>query len=1477
MAYQLPRSDRRDYVTVAGPPPRGDKPEKRRSLNVKLFVATLVVLALAIPAIDYWHRYEIRNLVDGLLTTAKEAEEKEDWRTAARLLSQYVELRPDDGDATARLASAIDKGATSGRERLRALPVYAKALELKPDLVDVRARSAELQLMTSEKSALASAEEILQKTPNHPAALGVKAKALARINEKTPVEQRKTMDVIQAHEEAVAKDPGNIETVGRLASLYRDRAADLEKTLGKPAAEWHAKADELIDQLARTRPKDVKTLLLRDRYRRRFSLPTRPDKQQPALSEDLAAALQLAPDRLDVRLAVADEIVAAALSEPLPSSEPGMRRLDRNAAALADEHLSAAIKIAPKDLRAYLARSWLLWELGNREGSVDVLLAASRVAGPFDPQVAARLAASQMILGRWSDAQAALDDLQVATARLQEKEQTLGSIETYRVLWTILRSQWLLGDGNPQRDLVEAEQLLSSVPINKLPPDLSATLLEQIGRCRMSMGQWELASKSFELLLRTRQDIPRVYLSAAIAAMRSNRWDAAVGHFQSLLDNPKLQLTPAVRAQVWQDLLRTRWSQQLRRPPADRDWKAFDQELARFKREQPESAPSALIEAEGMIAKGSDQVDGALRLLERGRATYSKDPVFLNGAFQIYFRLGRLDLARQVLTVLTPQLPKPPIDKHLQLAGAEGRFDLVEKALDDPNLKPADVSPELFATQADLALRAGRPRDARAILTKLDKRQFASVAHQLQLAQLAFRFMDLETLRSLETRLSADKRNRPAALACRSLRFVLEARRVPVGSTEQQNLFIQSDKAAEELQGLRGDWPLSHFIRGLTLEARGQFPPAITAYERALQSSDRSVEVARRLLTLCLLSGDLARGQRWLTQLPEGMTASADLMSVAVAILKSSGQSAAARALVEKGTENNRSLDVLLTRGQFFGFDEEGRDPERAEKDFQHAVQRHPNSVVASVGQSLDAVLANQADTAMNVAVSLSRLRALLDVYPSENGRLALIVATALQLSGDYKQADAAWRFLQERGALEQEPLADQVPRWAIVSQQWASSDLPPSLADWDRWPDAAKKGLAAFVQAGLLPASRESATAEKDRRIVAAAQVSQGGVVNPRQALEAFRSLPAADVRRGDRWLIARLHMMLGDSAAGAAYQALLRGFASPPQLLEAANYFLARGERAESEAAIEALRRATKANVPWDLQARLFALQGKQREAIDVALAAARGESAATSATSPFARELAAAELLTRLNAKDDAFKLIDVSAKRGDKWARLGKAGWLGRQPGMQKQALNELIALQVELPVPAASSILDLVGRQLELRSDPAFTSFLAGILANEERKMKLASSLVAYFELAGDVEQALALARAAHERSPESAVDANNLAFLLSAYQKDHAAALSLLNDAIRRAGPDPGLLDTKGSVLFASGKALEGAALAQATLLVDHKQGVYWLHLAESYAALNAKSEAKGALAEAVRLGLDRGSRRDLAALAKLQQSFAKP
>src|SRR5262249_35652656 len=120
----------------------------------------LVALVVMGTGVHFLHAHQVRRSASGLLDQATRAETEERYADAAKFLNHYLGYVPEDSEALARYAFALDKLPPAPVVRLKTMLVFDQVLRLDPARTSVRRRLVSLAM---ELGRFQDAREHLQK------------------------------------------------------------------------------------------------------------------------------------------------------------------------------------------------------------------------------------------------------------------------------------------------------------------------------------------------------------------------------------------------------------------------------------------------------------------------------------------------------------------------------------------------------------------------------------------------------------------------------------------------------------------------------------------------------------------------------------------------------------------------------------------------------------------------------------------------------------------------------------------------------------------------------------------------------------------------------------------------------------------------------------------------------------------------------------------------------------------------------------------------------------------------------------------------------------------------------------------------------------------------------------------------------------------------------------------------------------------
>ncbi len=301
-----------------------------RTLHLRFAAVLFLVLSLLGVGIFFLHRHQLGRIAVDLRAQIDEARDADKIDDAIRLTYQYLDFRPYDADTLVELVGWIETRGNSRKHLTYVAGLLDRALQIDPKRSDLRRRVVAIDLRIGQWSeCLDHLERLLPESPND-------ATLLANLG---------------VCQEAIAK--------------HSDAAASFEKSLK-------------VDPKRVATSLDYAALLQRHLHR--------PDDARRVLE----AAIERSPDAVEARL--------------------GLARLLKATGKLPDAATAAkeAVRIAPENLTA-LTTAAEIEQLAGRYASARVYLAKAREVSPQTTSLACKLAWLLLSEGKSAEATAELE------------------------------------------------------------------------------------------------------------------------------------------------------------------------------------------------------------------------------------------------------------------------------------------------------------------------------------------------------------------------------------------------------------------------------------------------------------------------------------------------------------------------------------------------------------------------------------------------------------------------------------------------------------------------------------------------------------------------------------------------------------------------------------------------------------------------------------------------------------------------------------------------------------------------------------------------------------------------------------------------------------------------------------------------------------------------------------------------------------
>ncbi len=1414
-------------------PDQGRPPARHEVVNVPLLFWTGVVLVLMAPALFFWHRYQVQSSAVKFLAQARVFEDDNQWRRAAQMLDRYLKLRPQDVPARIRLADDYAKSVQGPESLARAVELYSLAMSFAPKDLELLRKRAErlLELAAYDPTryqAVGQDADKLLKVRAHDAS-GLRLKALALWGQAQAGRKDTLVLARAALQDAVRQQPQNVQLSVQLAMLYRNDFPGIKK------AERQALGRKVMDDLIAANPENPEAYLARFRYRLL--------EQHPDADTDLKQALTLAPDHLDALMAA------------------GGRAGGNNQMDDARAHFEHAMQVKPADPRPYLGLAETYAARGAYERAIEVWRRGLEAVPSTDPSYISlqlRLAEGLLAAGR-------LDELKTVAEQLGR--------EISRMTTTVPRPVRLKLDARlmffqariklAEGDVFGALQLLRQCLLVQQTVDSDQhdgqhrmQAAYYLGICYSAIRQWDQAAEAYEQASQYESTNPKYLLAAADAWEKASRFDQSVRLFEQAL---ALRGTPP---EVWVQLARTHFNEQMQLPVEQRDWQSFRDALKKARRAAPYDVTLKVLEADfaavlGQPAEAISQLEEALR--------ETPDSEALGRALVLaYQRLDRNADADRAFAEYLQQHGDSLATKRLRISLLTQRNELTEadrvlrQAIDEA---PADERPSLVYQLAQVHLRSGDLEEARHFMSQLADNNPQNIPLLEQAIRMAMDVQDFDEAERWETRLRALE-----GLSGSLWRYYRAERLLAQSEGPQDPRFLQARAVAKELGDLRGSWPSVHLLFAQIAEREGKPRDAIESYETAVALGEGRVTCYERLIRLMYETSRFAEAELYLTRLRDVIASSPELPEVAINLLAERGRVLQAVRIAEETVER-RPSDPLsrIWLGQALQLSDRMAEAENA---FRQAVELAPRDArpwIALVGfytRQGQSELARQA---------LEQLARTADLRSEDR---TFVLAQGYEMIGDRARADAAYREALAQTPDRIELLKRTAEFYLRSSDELAERSLRRLLVLSPDADDVRRRLIAMLRRRGgerdwrevemlLDQANAQQTVKGEDLRLRAQMLINRGALDDREQAITLMEQLVQTEpsVRPEDILTLAAMQEQAGRMVRA---RELLLSLASnklaAPAHVAAYVDLLLRNEFArEAEPWIDRLEQLAPDSVDAiSTRARWLKAAGRLAEVVPAVEAA--GQRRMAIATDDEARAAIAADLA-------GIFESVEALTE-AEAWYRKAYAGnpdfvrplalWLARQNRGEEavaaclEAAQRLPALDVAITL---SDVLRLapVSEAVAQSAEPILTA----AVERHTHDLNLLLKVGELRYMQDRPTEAITLFRQALELESQNVDALVRLALLLSEQPVNQGEALKLARQAIGIAGEREELRDALGMVLLNQGQIDEAVSVLRDVSKSAPDEPRFAFHLALACQQSNSRSQARVAMRRARDAGLD--------------------
>jgi tetratricopeptide (TPR) repeat protein len=1437
-------------------------PQKRWMLNVRLLAKTLVAVLLLSPAAYFWHAHQLQRNAAVFLDRAASLEAEGNSAEAAENLFRYLQLNPDDVEARIRLAKNFGRSAKTRAEKSRAVQLFALAIGLAPDQVDLRREHMVLLLETGDYStALARADELLKEHPQDAKALRVHALGLYarwRLNSEGSLTA-----AAESLEQASRADPADVGLAVELARIYRTQ-------LREPAeAERQQLADAVIDRLVTSSPRKTEAYLGRYAYRREFGIA--------GADEDLDRAAEADADK----------------SEPSVQMAIGMRALQAQNWTAAAESFQNVIAADGSSTRGYLGLAEAHSGQGHDRLAVEALQTGLQRVGVDNIELNLQLAATHLDAKRLNEAQQTLSRLEPQIARMLGREQN----ELLSRLYT-LQAQAKLAARDYWAAIARLKQIVTLAQAetdSARQVAVKGQVYSRLGDCYLALRQFDQAGIAFQQAAELQPRLARPRLEAARAWEAAGRLDEALRQFAVGL---AIEGAPA---SGWTDYCYAILRQQAALPAANRNWQALERALLTARALLPDDLSLKVFEAEYEAQQG--QVDLAMEML-RGLEQRAVAVPGMAGRMVLNFeRFGQPADADRLIEKMRSQTPKKgalaTLLAGMELLARRKQYDQAERLLNaGMNDLPDDERRVAQDRLIFLLLAQGESDRAQASLVKLAKGDSRNPRPLQLLLELASDSGDLTAIERWQQQLQ--DLEGPEGTSWRFYRGQILIRRAAEASAPNAaGLLKEAEQLQQEIERLRPAWAPGYVLKaGLYQTPTKRDDSAATeAYVQALRLGENRLAVYEGLIFLLYRQNRFAEAAVYLDRLRESANLSPYLASLGVAIDARQGNfpRAIEAARREVAREPDRAASHLQL-GQLLAMDRrEGAADQpavqgEAEAELKRATELAPVDI--SMWSALLAFYSatNQTEAAQAMLDGLKQRSKI-----SAEDR-PVFFAQAYELLGDVEQAKA-FHLEAIAAAPDRAGVQLNAARFFFRIEPQLAEQCVRRVLAVDPADDTARRLLATLLASrggseqefeeiwSLLDSKAAGETADVgDRRLEAMLLLRRGGSEYRRRAQKMLESL-VADGKRAepiDRLLLARLYEAEGQAGAAREQLQALANRENPNPLYMAtyADHLLRTGRGKEAGVVIDQLA-ATRPETrnSGTLSLRVRWLKDQEQESKIQPLLEAFLKNSLTSGTSDAEQArtlLQVAQLCASIDLPNVAENCFRRAVQR-DPATYPNLAQWLAQRGQLNEAIETCLRADETDHTARPAIILSSILAAGSPSDADRSLAeSVLASALQAHANETELLVAIGTLRLLEGKNEEAIRLLRRTLEVDARNLGAMNNLAMVLSRDPKTQNEAIAYLDRALKIAGSNSELLDSKGWILLQQHKPAEAEALFLEALSLPPGDPRHRFHLALAYQMQGKSADAQRTLDQAreEKLSLGLLSPEERVELNKLEQAL---
>ena len=111
---------------------------RRRALNIRLLLMTLVMLGAGLSVGYFWYHHQVSIITDALLGRAVAYQKDQEWEKATSYFQRYLMIVPDDLEARTDMVQSYAQSIQDSRGRRRLTTLLYHTLGFAPQRNDLR-------------------------------------------------------------------------------------------------------------------------------------------------------------------------------------------------------------------------------------------------------------------------------------------------------------------------------------------------------------------------------------------------------------------------------------------------------------------------------------------------------------------------------------------------------------------------------------------------------------------------------------------------------------------------------------------------------------------------------------------------------------------------------------------------------------------------------------------------------------------------------------------------------------------------------------------------------------------------------------------------------------------------------------------------------------------------------------------------------------------------------------------------------------------------------------------------------------------------------------------------------------------------------------------------------------------------------------------------------------------------------------------